>query len=136
MNTFFKIALGVLGLGNSLVFGKAPPPRVSADEMRSGEIRTLALVPGLVSILEFQTELKEARLGDSRSFSMKVDPPQILLQARSGEAKPTNLLVRTAQGMVIFDLHPQRGKHQDFVQVKVNPKRGSKEKLLKQGESF
>lgn len=101
----------------------ADTSRIQSLRFDKGEVQKIYLAPGLGSMLNFPCAIEEAFVGRSEDLKAQVSPNDkrtLFLNLRLNTALPTNLIVRCGpeRNVFVFDVLPQRSKHQDLVEIR------------------
>ena len=94
--------------------------RVSSTQADLSKVQKIYLSPGLVSLVEFPSNIVEVRVGNPESVKAiisQASPRELTLLLNHQNSVPSNLIVRAEKRVFIFDLVPSQSIHQDFVKV-------------------
>lgn len=113
---FFNIILLAV-----LISESANANRLSASQLNMGDVESIFIGPGLVTVIELPEDVLEARVGAPHIFKVSISSAnsrELLINVADPHPFQTNLVVRTVKRTFIFDLVPSLSRHQDFFQVK------------------
>lgn len=94
--------------------------RVGLKKLDIGEVETVYLAPGLITVMEFPEAITEVSTGAPQIYRIQISSvhqEELILQIQSGSPFPSNLIVRTTKQRYVFDMEPNLKKHQDVIQV-------------------
>lgn len=94
--------------------------RVSSTQTDLSKVQKIYLSPGLVSLIEFPSNIVEVRVGNPESVKAiisQASPKELTLLLNHQNSVPSNLIVRAEKRVFIFDLVPSQTQHQDFIKV-------------------
>lgn len=95
--------------------------RVSSTQTDLSKVQKIYLSPGLVSLIEFPSNIVEVRIGNPESVKAiisQASPKELTLLLTHHGSTPSNLIVRAEKRVFIFDLVPSQSLHQDFIKVR------------------
>ena len=96
------------------------PRRISGQILDLGKVQTIFMVPGMATLIEIPTQVTGIRLGNPDAVQYyRPDKPEneVTLVLKDGQAKPTNLIIRSNSKKYVFDIVPSKEIHQDTVEV-------------------
>ena len=99
----------------------AEVPRVSSTQTDLSKVQKIYLSPGLVSLIEFPSNIVEVRIGNPESVKAiisQASPKELTLLLTHQSSVPSNLIVRAEKRVFIFDLVPSQSLHQDYIKVR------------------
>ncbi len=94
--------------------------RLSSTHTDLSKVQKIYLSPGLVSLVEFPSNIVEIRVGNPESVKAiisQASPRELTLLLNHQNSVPSNLIVRAEKRVFVFDLVPSHSIHQDFVKV-------------------
>ena len=97
--------------------------RIQAVRFDRGSVRRIYLAPGLGSMLQFPCSLQEVFIGRSEDLKAQISPHDnkiLFLNLKLNSSLPTNVIAkcRPEQWVLVFDVIPNRAKHQDYVEIR------------------
>lgn len=75
---------------------------------------------GRSSLIDFPCSVISATPGPGKDVEItlaKTNPKELHLFLRSSNSQTTNLIVRCEEAVFIFDIHPSKNNHQDYLQI-------------------
>ncbi|MCE3009741.1 MAG: hypothetical protein LW875_03920 [Proteobacteria bacterium] len=108
--------------------------RIKSLRFDKSEVQTIYLAPGLGSMLTFPCGIEEAFVGRAEDLKAQVSPNDkkvLFLNLKLNTSLPTNLIVRCEKekSTFVFDIIPQKSKHQDLVEIRSSFGRPKSEEL-------
>ncbi|RYZ77633.1 MAG: hypothetical protein EOP05_01105 [Proteobacteria bacterium] len=95
--------------------------RVGVKKLDIGEVETVYLAPGLITVMEFPEAITEVSTGAPQIYRLQISSvhkEELILQIQNSTPFKTNLIVRTTKQRYVFDMEPNLRKHQDVIQVR------------------
>lgn len=99
----------------------AAPPRIQNLSKSQSNVDRVLMNSGMVTVMEFPKEIVEVRVGNPSEFKVQisaVSPKEVTISRLGRTTRPSNLIVRTARQVWVFDLVPSQASHQDFIRVR------------------
>lgn len=97
--------------------------RIQSMRFNKAKVERIYLAPGLGSILLFPCSLQEVFLGRSDDIKAQISPNDrktLFLNLKLNSSLPTNLIAKCfpEKNIFIFDIIPNKQKHQDLVEIR------------------
>ena len=97
--------------------------RIQALRFDRSSVQRIYLAPGLGSVLLFPCSLEEVFIGRSEDLRALISPNDkktLFLNLKLNSSLPTNVIAKCApeRWVFVFDVIPNRIKHQDFVEIR------------------
>lgn len=104
-----------------LTMAFAQTDRISTVSHNLANVDKIYVAAGLVSVLEFPQNIIEVRVGDLSSIKAvisQVSPKELTIYLSSSASEATNIIVRAAKKIYVFDIVPSNTNHQDYVKIR------------------
>lgn len=107
----------------SLLFERdavAAKHRISAEIVDLGQVNSIKMVVGMVTIVEIPGNVTGVRCGNPAAVNYIVpESPknEVTLVLKERLPRPTNLIIRSGPKVYVFDILPSESEHQDLIRV-------------------
>ena len=96
--------------------------RIESLLFNKAQVQTIAMAPGLGSVVIFPCPLADVFVGRAEDVTAKINPNDkriLFLNLKSSTSESTNLIARCEQQRkpFVFDVIPSRGRHQDVLEI-------------------